>query len=46
VLAARRVDDLAAQAQAIRGAGGEAMTIPTDVADSTLVALLVPAIGR
>jgi NADP-dependent 3-hydroxy acid dehydrogenase YdfG len=41
VLAARRVDDLEAQARAIRGAGGEAMTIPTDVADSALVALLV-----
>ena len=33
VLAARRVDELEAQAQAIRDAGGEAMAIPTDVAD-------------
>jgi short-subunit dehydrogenase len=35
VLAARRVDALEAQAQAIREAGGEALAIPTDVADRT-----------
>jgi NADP-dependent 3-hydroxy acid dehydrogenase YdfG len=50
VLAARRVDELEAHAQAIRDAGGEAMAIPTDVADSTQVALLVErtveALGR
>jgi NAD(P)-dependent dehydrogenase (short-subunit alcohol dehydrogenase family) len=33
VLAARRADALEAQAQAIRGAGGEALAIPTDVTD-------------
>jgi NADP-dependent 3-hydroxy acid dehydrogenase YdfG len=41
VLAARRADELEAQAQAIRDAGGEAMAIPTDVADPAQVALLV-----
>lgn len=41
VLAARRVDELEAQAQAIRGAGGEAMAIPTDVADSAQLTRLV-----
>jgi NADP-dependent 3-hydroxy acid dehydrogenase YdfG len=50
VLAARRVDELEAHAQAIRDAGGEAMTVPTDVADSIQVALLVErtmaALGR
>jgi short-subunit dehydrogenase len=35
VLAARRADALEAQAQAIREAGGEALAIPTDVADTT-----------
>jgi NAD(P)-dependent dehydrogenase (short-subunit alcohol dehydrogenase family) len=33
VLAARRADTLEAQAQAIRGTGGEAVVIPTDVTD-------------
>jgi NADP-dependent 3-hydroxy acid dehydrogenase YdfG len=50
VLAARRVEELEAHAQAIRDAGGEAMTIPTDVADAAQVALLVErtvaALGR
>src|SRR5919198_1250025 len=41
VLAARRADALEAQAEAIRGAGGEALAIPTDVADATQVTLLV-----
>ncbi len=41
VLAARRVDELRAQAQAIREAGGEATAIPTDMADPDQVALLV-----
>jgi NADP-dependent 3-hydroxy acid dehydrogenase YdfG len=40
VLAARRVNELKAQEQAIRGAGGEAISIPTDVGDPALVALL------
>lgn len=41
VLAARRADALEAQAQATRRAGGEALAIPTDVADPTQVTLLV-----
>src|ERR671924_31397 len=41
VLAARRADELEAQAQATRRAGGEALAIPTDVADPTQVTLLV-----
>jgi NAD(P)-dependent dehydrogenase (short-subunit alcohol dehydrogenase family) len=41
VLAARPVGDVEAQAHAIRDAGGEAMTIPADVADAGGVALLV-----
>jgi short-subunit dehydrogenase len=41
VLAARRADALEAQAQVIRGAGGEALAIPTDVADAPQVTLLV-----
>ena len=41
VLAARRVDELEAQAERIKGEGGEAMVIPTDVADSTHVTRLV-----
>src|SRR5919109_4922959 len=41
VLAARRADALEAQARTIREAGGEAMAIPTDVADATPVTLLV-----
>jgi short-subunit dehydrogenase len=41
VLAARRADELEAQVQAIRRAGGEATAIPTDVADSNQVSLLV-----
>src|ERR671935_2593260 len=41
VLAARRVDALEGHAQAIRDEGGEAMTLPTDVADPNQVALLV-----
>jgi short-subunit dehydrogenase len=40
VLAARRVNELKAQEEAIRGAGGEAISIPTDVGDPALVALL------
>jgi short-subunit dehydrogenase len=40
VLAARRVHELEAQAHAIREAGGEAMAVPTDVADANQVALL------
>ena len=35
VLAARRADALEAQAEAIRGAGGQALAIPTDVTDRT-----------
>src|SRR6476620_4336106 len=41
VLAARRLDALEAEAQAIRRAGGEALAIPTDVAKATDVTLLV-----
>jgi short-subunit dehydrogenase len=41
VLAARRVDELEAQARTIRAAGGEAIAIPTDVADATEVTSLV-----
>jgi len=41
VLAARRVDPLESEARAIREAGGEALAIPTDVADATDVQLLV-----
>src|SRR5215218_1649329 len=41
VLAARRLDALEAQAQAIRDAGGEALAIPTDVGDPTQVTRLV-----
>jgi NADP-dependent 3-hydroxy acid dehydrogenase YdfG len=40
VLAARRADALEAQAQAIRGAGGEALAVPTDVTDSTQLSRL------
>jgi NAD(P)-dependent dehydrogenase (short-subunit alcohol dehydrogenase family) len=40
VLAARRVDELEAHAEAIRAAGGEAMAVPTDVADAVQVKLL------
>jgi short-subunit dehydrogenase len=40
VLAARRVDALEAQAQAIRATGGQALAIPTDVADPAQVTLL------
>jgi short-subunit dehydrogenase len=39
-LAARRVDRLEAAAQAIRSAGGDAIAIPTDLADSSQVARL------
>jgi NADP-dependent 3-hydroxy acid dehydrogenase YdfG len=35
VLAARRADALEAEAEAIRGAGGQALAIPTDVTDRT-----------
>jgi NADP-dependent 3-hydroxy acid dehydrogenase YdfG len=41
VLAARRVDRLEAQARAIREQGGDALAIPTDIADATDVQLLV-----
>lgn len=40
ILAARRVDKLEAQAQAIREAGGEAIAVPTDVADTNQVTQL------
>ena len=40
VLAARRADLLEAQAQAVRAAGGNALAIPTDVADRTQLAHL------
>jgi short-subunit dehydrogenase len=50
VLAARRADALEAHAQTIRDAGGEAMVIPTDVADpeqaARLVERTVAAFGR
>jgi short-subunit dehydrogenase len=41
VLAARRADRLAAVAEAVRAAGGEARAVPTDVADEAAVRLLV-----
>jgi NAD(P)-dependent dehydrogenase (short-subunit alcohol dehydrogenase family) len=41
VLAARRVGELEAQARAIRVAGGEALAVPTDVADPAQVTRLV-----
>ncbi|HLW03818.1 MAG TPA: SDR family oxidoreductase [Ktedonobacterales bacterium] len=41
VLAARRVDELDAQVQAIKAAGGEAVAIPTDVADAAQLTRLV-----
>lgn len=41
VLAARREDELAAQAQAITDAGGQALAIPTDVADEAQIQRLV-----
>lgn len=41
VLAARRADELAGVAQAIKEAGGEARAIPTDVTDTKQVARLV-----
>jgi short-subunit dehydrogenase len=41
VLAARRADALEAQADAVRGAGGKALAIPTDVADPVQSSLLV-----
>jgi NAD(P)-dependent dehydrogenase (short-subunit alcohol dehydrogenase family) len=40
ILAARRVNELEAQAHAIREAGGEAMAVPTDVADANQVTQL------
>ena len=50
VLAARREERLNAEAQAIRSAGGEALAIPTDIADalqvSALVERTVEAFGR
>jgi NADP-dependent 3-hydroxy acid dehydrogenase YdfG len=50
VLAARRVDQLEAQARALEEAGGEAVVIPTDVADpahvARLVTLTVETFGR
>jgi short-subunit dehydrogenase len=41
VLAARRVDELVARARAINEAGGEAMAVPTDLADLDQVTRLV-----
>jgi NADP-dependent 3-hydroxy acid dehydrogenase YdfG len=41
VLAARRVDELEKQVRAITAAGGQAIAVPTDVADATQAALLV-----
>jgi NADP-dependent 3-hydroxy acid dehydrogenase YdfG len=41
ILAARRVDQLDARAQLIRAAGGEALVIPTNVAEPAQVGLLV-----
>lgn len=41
VLAARRVEELDAQVQAITAAGGEAMAIPTDVTDAAQLTRLV-----
>jgi short-subunit dehydrogenase len=41
VLAARREEDLNAHAQAIRSAGGEALAIPTDMADALQVSALM-----
>jgi short-subunit dehydrogenase len=41
VLAARRVDELEARVQAIQGAGGEAVAIPSDLADPTQATRLV-----
>jgi short-subunit dehydrogenase len=41
VLAARRVDELEAQAQAIKAAGGEAVVIPTDLSDQAQLTRLV-----
>lgn len=43
VLAARRAAELDAQARAIRGAGGAALAVPTDMADATQVTLLADA---
>jgi short-subunit dehydrogenase len=40
VLAARRADQLEAQAVAVRSAGGEALAVPTDVADAAQLAQL------
>jgi short-subunit dehydrogenase len=40
VLAARRADLLEAQAEAVRAAGGEALAVPTDVADAAQLAQL------
>jgi short-subunit dehydrogenase len=40
-LAARRIDELEAQTRTIRRAGGEAVAIPTDIADPTQVGSLV-----
>ena len=41
VLAARRADELDAQAQAITAAGGEALAIPTDLTDEAQIDALV-----
>jgi short-subunit dehydrogenase len=41
VLAARRADLLEGQAEAVRAAGGEALAVPTDVADRAQLARLV-----
>jgi NAD(P)-dependent dehydrogenase (short-subunit alcohol dehydrogenase family) len=43
VLAARRVDKLRAHEQAILAAGGQALSVPTDVTDAKQVARLVEA---
>src|SRR5437868_1395808 len=41
VLAARRANELESQARAVRAGGGEALAIPTDMADANQVGALV-----
>jgi NAD(P)-dependent dehydrogenase (short-subunit alcohol dehydrogenase family) len=45
VLAARRADELETVATAIRGNGGEAVTVPTDVRDPAAITALVERAG-